>query len=75
LRRLYLHSNKLNRLPQEIGELRQLQYLDISRNQPNMLPDSITRLHNLQYLNIRANQQFSLPRAQEKFLQGKKVER
>lgn len=38
LSELYIASNKLNRLPKEIGELRQLRLLDASYNQISELP-------------------------------------
>ena len=61
MKKLYLYNNQLNSLPVEIGNLINLQYLDLVNNQLNSLPVEIGNLINLQYLDLDNNQLNSLP--------------
>lgn len=58
---LDLGNLKLPRVPESIGQLAQLQRLNLSFNQLNALPDSISQLTQLQYLDIIGNQLSGLP--------------
>ncbi|XP_021735019.1 putative disease resistance protein RGA3 [Chenopodium quinoa] len=53
LRALDLEGKKISVLPNSIGKLRHLRYLNLARNDLiKCLPDNITRLQNLQTLNL-----------------------
>ncbi|KAK9667055.1 hypothetical protein RND81_14G229300 [Saponaria officinalis] len=55
LRTLDLHGLDIQALPDSIGKLLHLRYLDLSRNYRLLrLPDSITELYNLQTLDLRS---------------------
>ncbi|XP_074284812.1 putative disease resistance protein RGA3 isoform X2 [Silene latifolia] len=54
LRTLDLHDLDIRSLPNSIGKLLHLRYLDLSYNKRLLvLPDSVTKLYNLQTLNLR----------------------
>ncbi|RWR79700.1 putative disease resistance protein RGA1 [Cinnamomum micranthum f. kanehirae] len=48
--RLCLYGNRITELPESIGDLLQLRYLDLSNSDIERLPKSTTRLYNLQTL-------------------------
>ncbi|RWR91864.1 putative disease resistance protein RGA1 [Cinnamomum micranthum f. kanehirae] len=50
IRTLHLHESPITELPESIGDLLQLRYLDLSRTVIEMLSESTTRLYNLQTL-------------------------
>jgi Leucine-rich repeat (LRR) protein len=58
---LYLHKNKLQSLPDSIGNLHALQELSLSYNNLQSLPESIGNLSSLQYLDLFNNNLQSLP--------------
>ena len=58
---LDLRSNQLTTLPENIGELQNLQKLSLGGNQLTALPESIGGLENLQMLFLYANQLTALP--------------
>ncbi|EMS89038.1 leucine-rich repeat domain-containing protein, partial [Leptospira noguchii] len=49
-------DNQLKTLPKEIGQLKNLQELDLHNNQLATLPKEIGQLKNLQFLNLSQNQ-------------------
>lgn len=55
IERLYLNGNNLTYLPNEIGELRQLQELDVSKNALQFIPVGIKDLANLRMFNLLGN--------------------
>jgi CCR4-NOT transcription complex subunit 6 len=61
LNELFLPSNKLTRLPKEIGELRQLRYLDCSYNQLSELPPELGMCTYLKHLLLFNNNIQELP--------------
>ncbi|KAJ3705361.1 hypothetical protein LUZ61_009066 [Rhynchospora tenuis] len=52
IRRLSLTKSKIKGLPENIGNLKYLQYLDISNTPIEKLPDSFCTLYNLQHLDM-----------------------
>jgi len=52
LRSLNLNDCELKKLPEEIGNLKNLVHLDLGNNQLKDLPESITKLKKLRYLNL-----------------------
>ena len=58
---LNLGSNKLIRLPKQIGQLKQLKWLYIRGNQITQLPSEIGQLQQLQWLYLYNNQITQLP--------------
>jgi Leucine-rich repeat (LRR) protein len=54
-------NNKFSSLPDSIGNLINLQYLDLSINKFSSLPDSIGNLINLQELHLSDNKLSTLP--------------
>jgi GTPase SAR1 family protein len=56
-----LDNEKLDELPESIGQLTQLQSLNLSNNQLKTLPESIGQLTQLQSLNLSNNQLKTLP--------------
>ncbi|RWR91861.1 putative disease resistance protein RGA1 [Cinnamomum micranthum f. kanehirae] len=50
IRTLHLHKSPITELPESIGDLLQLRYLDLSYTNIERLPESTTRLYNLQTL-------------------------
>lgn len=61
IKKSLLHNNQLAVLPNDIGNLSQLQMLDLSSNYLMSLPESIQQLQALQTLNLRFNQFTSIP--------------
>lgn len=55
LKVLDLSDNKFQRLPDHVGELSNLVYLNVSSNQLNVLPTTLKGLKSLQILNIENN--------------------
>lgn len=51
----YYYSNKLRSLPKEIGNLKQLEELDLGNNQLVSLPPEMGNLKQLKRLNLRNN--------------------
>ncbi|KAJ3705359.1 hypothetical protein LUZ61_009064 [Rhynchospora tenuis] len=59
IRRLSLGSCYLKEIPENIGNLKHLQYLDISDNRKlNKLPQSLCNLYDLEYLDMRCCDNF-----------------
>ena len=58
---LDLYKTKLTCIPDSIGQLTQLQHLNVSENQLTCLPDSIGQLTQLQSLDLSENQLTCLP--------------
>ncbi len=52
---LSMQSPKITAVPEEIGQLIQLQCLDISYNRVNSIPESFKKLENLTCLNLSGN--------------------
>ncbi|MFX0065985.1 MAG: leucine-rich repeat domain-containing protein [Candidatus Hermodarchaeota archaeon] len=61
LRSLILSANDLENLPETIGQLQSLEYLELDFNCLQTLPDSIGQLHNLRILSVHSNNLQSLP--------------
>lgn len=61
LTHLTLHNNKLDSLPENIGDLQNLREIRIDHNQITRLPDSICTLQHLRLLHIDGNPITSLP--------------
>jgi LysM repeat protein len=59
--KLDLREMIFTELPESIGQLTDLQFLDLEANGLATLPESIGRLTNLQFLNLDANQLTTLP--------------
>ncbi|KAL7234606.1 hypothetical protein ACSBR1_018109 [Camellia fascicularis] len=53
LRELRLHCNSMDELPDSIGDLKHLRYLDVSRSGITRLPDTVVTLYNLQVLFLK----------------------
>jgi Leucine-rich repeat (LRR) protein len=53
LRALDFHGLRITRVPNSIGKLIHLKYLDLTYSTIETLPDSITRLWNLQTLKLK----------------------
>ena len=53
---MYLGYNQLKSLPDSIGNLTNLKYLNLSKNQLKDLPESIGKLKKLQRLHLYGNQ-------------------
>ncbi|DBA00423.1 TPA: hypothetical protein N0F65_012954 [Lagenidium giganteum] len=58
---LSLISNKLQALPENIGDIKSLTEIDLTRNELRQLPESLTTLPQLTSLNLSANQLQELP--------------
>lgn len=61
LKILDLHSNKLSKLPEDIGLLTALQILNLQDNKLKNLPDSVQHMKCLQVLNIGGNKFTEFP--------------
>lgn len=61
LERLVLEGNHLNQLPYNIGTLRRLLYLNLSKNQLTALPEGIDQLQELRTLDLHSNNLKALP--------------
>lgn len=59
--RLSLRGKKLNQIPSEVYQFKNLQWLDLSRNRITALNDSIGLLHSLTDLNLGYNKLKTLP--------------
>ncbi|XP_036856475.1 leucine-rich repeat-containing protein 28 isoform X3 [Manis javanica] len=59
---LYLHSNNIVVIPEEVGDLKELQTLDISTNRLLTLPERLHLCLSLQYLTVDRNQLRCVPR-------------
>ncbi|XP_029430448.1 leucine-rich repeat-containing protein 28 isoform X2 [Rhinatrema bivittatum] len=59
---LYLHSNNIVVIPEEIGDLKELQTLDLSTNCLITLPERLHLCHSLQYLTVDRNHLWGVPR-------------
>lgn len=55
------YYNEIESIPEEIGQLIRLEYLDLNRNRLRSLPDSIGKLENLRELNLVENPLVSIP--------------
>ncbi|NTW54860.1 MAG: hypothetical protein HGB15_08930 [Chlorobaculum sp.] len=56
-------SEKLTELPESLGELTQLQWLDLSNNKLTKLSESLSQLTQLQSLDISSNKLTALPKS------------
>lgn len=63
LKRLELSRGQLGELPDSIGELEELESLDVNGNRIACLPESFSRLRKLQRCNLSANRLTMLPEA------------
>lgn len=61
LRWLILTDNRIERLPEALGDCLQMQKLMLSGNRLQSLPDSLARLENLELLRLSANRLQTLP--------------
>jgi Leucine-rich repeat (LRR) protein len=61
LKHLKLEMNEIEALPEEIGELTQLETLELWTNKLTKLPDSMGQLSNLKYLDLKSNLLEALP--------------
>ncbi|XP_078607381.1 uncharacterized protein LOC144879631 [Branchiostoma floridae x Branchiostoma japonicum] len=61
LQNLDLQHSGLESLPNCVGELVQLRYLNISTNKFTSVPDSIMNLHNIEIINLSHNRIVDLP--------------
>jgi Leucine-rich repeat (LRR) protein len=61
LTRLDLNHNSLLILPDEIGQLTRLEYLNLESNELNSLPYTLQNLHHLDVINIKLNKMVILP--------------
>lgn len=61
LRQLFLHTNNLTSLPDDLGELVELENLTVVENKISSLPDDINLLRNLSILVLTSNNLKSLP--------------
>jgi hypothetical protein len=61
LRWLILTDNRIERLPEALGDCLQMQKLMLSGNRLRSLPDSLARLENLELLRLSANRLQALP--------------
>ncbi|XP_071075554.1 leucine-rich repeat-containing protein 28 isoform X2 [Desmodus rotundus] len=59
---LYLHSNSIVVVPEEVGDLKELQTLDISTNRLLTLPERLHLCLSLQYLTVDRNRLRCVPR-------------
>jgi internalin A len=60
-KKLDLSGKWIQEVPESIGQLTNLTYLNLSSNQLTALPESIGQLINLTYLNLSSNQLTALP--------------
>ena len=54
-------NNKISRLPEKIGHLKELRIIDCQNNMIDQLPHSLAELEKLQSLNLRFNKLKFLP--------------
>jgi len=65
-----LRNNRLTTVPQSLGKLERLAYLDLRANKLVSLPASIGGLTNLEKLDVRWNKLSSLPEWFQRLEQG-----
>ena len=53
---IYFFENEIESVPESIGNLINLRFLDLGRNNISNIPDTIWRLENLTTLNLQENQ-------------------
>ena len=58
----YGANNQIKEIPKEIGQLHNLQYLDLDNNQIKEIPKEIGQLHNLLDLYLTHNQIKEIPK-------------
>ena len=66
---MILSDNKLEVLPQSIGELEKLEGLYLSGNKLNSLPQNIVKLKKLKYLSLLENEKLVLSDEQKYWIE------
>jgi len=57
-----LRNNRLRALPDCIGDLQSLRFLDLRANQLRQLPEALAGLPNLEKLDLRWNKSLTVPK-------------
>jgi len=70
---LRLNNNKLKKLPKEIGELKDIRWINLENNQLEQLPKEIWDLKKLEYLNLSNNKLTELPKEIGQLINLKKL--